>query len=119
MDPDLARLAEDHHETHGSDDSNRAPELAVSESTPEVQLLLRLIRLTELLLQQRSRKRIPFPPLPTMRTARAAEKRRRRVAHRERLHTRIAEAQALWTRLQDSDQEPPPATGREYFEEVS
>lgn len=83
------------------------PVLPVSEMTPEVQLLTTLVQLTQNMLQQRSRKRINFPPLPMPRTARQLVRDRRRAERRDRTMRLVAEAQARWDQQQQQHDQTP------------
>lgn len=91
MDEELAELAADM-----DIDASEAPALRVSEFTPEVQLLMKQVQLLQSLLQQRSRKRINFPPLPKVRTAMQAVRERRRRDRRARTESLVAAAQRRW-----------------------
>jgi hypothetical protein len=102
MDEELAELTEGIAAA-----SSGRPVLPVSEMTPEVQLLTTLVQLTQNMLQQRSPKKINFPPVPLPKTARQILADRRRSESRERTSRRFAEAQALWTRLHENDPATP------------
>lgn len=84
----------------GSSDK-RAPELRVLEATPEVMLLMRIVALTQAQLQSKQAKRIPFPPLPKVKTARDALKQRLRGKHRQRLQDLVSRAQARFAAQQE------------------
>lgn len=99
MDLELAEAAD--REDTPSDGSAGPPQLPVSQNTIEVQLLLRLVSLLQAQLQQRSKKRIPFPPLPRVRTAREVIRERRRDRNRGRLSTLVQQAQARWAAQQE------------------
>lgn len=94
MDTELAELAEEAE--IGAEPDRDPAVLPVSEATQEVQLLVRLVQLNQALLQSKQPKRINFPPLPQVRTARAEVRKNRRERHRGRLLQMVAEAQARW-----------------------
>lgn len=102
MDEDLAETMAD-LETPAE---RRVPELAVSEATPEVQLLLQVVSLLQMQIQQRATKRIPWPPLPRIRTAARAVTERRRRQHRGRLTDLVATAQARYQDLLEQGIDP-------------
>lgn len=99
MDEELAEMTADLQ-------PSGTPTLPVSEATQEVQLLTQTVALLRGILQQREKKRIPFPPLATPKTARQIVAERRRDANRGRLLLRVAEAQERWEQLQQDEASP-------------
>ena len=98
MDEELAELTAD------VEASTEDPELPISEMTADLQSSLRIEMLLRSLLQQKSKKKMQFPRLPTPKTARQKVLARRRDQNRGRLLARIAEAQARWQELERDGQ---------------
>lgn len=100
MDEELAEITADMK-------ASGPPVMPVSEMTFDVQLLTQVVGLLRGILQQREKKKIPFPPLPAPKTARQIVAERRRDARRTRLLVTVAEAQARWAEIHAEDE---PAT---------
>ncbi|NUO57309.1 MAG: hypothetical protein HOV78_11635 [Hamadaea sp.] len=101
MDEDLAEaLADEDLSTRGD------PELPISEATHDVLLLTQIVSLLRTMVQQREKKRIPFPPLAFPKTARHKIAERRRNARRARLLATVAEAQARYAALHPEETPP-------------
>lgn len=102
MDEELAELALDAAEAEGRRPSSTPPTVAVSEFTPEAQLLSMAVNLLQVQVQQQvGKKRIKFPPIPRPRTAVAVVKERRQRAYRRRLEDTLAKAHARYEAQQE------------------